>query len=264
MRRRRDELDARCRKPQLRDVLGHLASGQLAALAGFGTLCNLDLDLLGRVEIFRGHTEASRGDLLDLEFERIAFLELDVVLDTVASQPRCERLTHLYGRVAATVLTAFAGVGLAADPVHRHRKGGVRFRRDRAERHGPGGKAPDDILRGLDLFYRYRGALVELELEQPAQRHVALRLVVDDLCVLFEGRIAVVARRVLQLRDRIRGPHMLFATHAECILAAGIERAVQYRVFAERGLVDADRFFRDFEHADAFDIRRRAGEIFFH
>jgi hypothetical protein len=46
MRRRRDEAHARHRVAQLRDVLGHLVTGQLAAFAGLGTLRHLDLQLV--------------------------------------------------------------------------------------------------------------------------------------------------------------------------------------------------------------------------
>ena len=48
VRRRRDQADAGHRVAQLADVLGHLAAGQLAALAGLGALGHLDLDLVGR------------------------------------------------------------------------------------------------------------------------------------------------------------------------------------------------------------------------
>ena len=89
-----------------------------------------------------------------------------------------------------------------------------------------------------------------------------LGLIVDDLRVLLVRRVAVVARGMLQLCDRVGRPHMLLATHTESILAAGVQRVFQHRVVAEGSCVDADRLFGDFEHADAFDVRGRAGEIF--
>ena len=67
---------------------------------------------------------------------------------------------------------------------------------------------------------------VEPELEQAAQRHVAAALVVDELRVFLVGLVVVGARRVLQLGDRVRRPHVLFAAHAPLVLAAGIEHAV--------------------------------------
>ena len=87
------------------------------------------------------------------------------------------------------------------------------------------------------------------------------RLVVDDLRVFLVSLGRIVAGRMLQLRDRVGRPHVLLAAHPECILAARIERVGEHGVIAERGHVHADRLFGDFEHADAFDIRRGAGEV---
>ncbi len=39
---------------------------------------------------------------------------------------------------------------------------------------------------------------------------------------------------MLQLGDRVRRPHVLFAAHAEGVFAARVERAVQHRIVAER------------------------------
>src|ERR1043165_141575 len=47
-------------------------------------------------------------------------------------------------------LAALAVVPLAADPVHGDRERGVGLARDRAERHGAGREALDDLGRGLD------------------------------------------------------------------------------------------------------------------
>ena len=67
-------------------------AGQMAALAGFGPLGHLDLDLLGTGEVFAGHTEAAGGHLLD---------------GGAALVPQ-----------TLLILAALAGVGLAADAVH--------------------------------------------------------------------------------------------------------------------------------------------------
>ncbi len=67
---------------------------------------------------------------------------------------------------------------------------------------------------------------------------------------------------MLQLGDRVRRPHVLFAAHAERVLAARVQRVRKHRVDAEGGLVDADRLFRHLEHADALDVGGRAGEVF--
>ena len=126
--------------------------------------------------------------------------------------------------------------------------------RDRAERHGAGGEALDDLLGRLDLVDRDRLGRIDPELEQAAQRHVAAALVVDDLRVFLVGVEVVGARAVLQLGDRVGRPHVLFAAHAPGVFAAGVEHAGEHRVVAEGGVVHADRFLGDLEHADAFDL----------
>ncbi len=136
----------------------------------------------------------------------------------------------------------------------------MRLGRDRAEAHRAGGEALDDLRRRLDFVERHRLGR-ELELEQAAQRHHALRLVVDQLRVILVGRVAVRARRVLQLGDRVRRPHVLFAADAVLVFAAGVERVAQHRVVAERELVQAERLLGDLEQADALDVARGAGEV---
>src|SRR5258706_107206 len=61
---------------------------------------------------------------------------------------------------AVGFLAAFAGVGLAADPVHGDRERRMRFARDRAEAHRDGGETLDDVLGRLDLGERHGLALV--------------------------------------------------------------------------------------------------------
>ena len=112
MRRRRDQADAGRRMAHARDRRVDLVAGQLAAFAGLGALRHLDLHHVGVDEIFRRHAEAARGDLLDRRAHRVAV------------RHRLE---------AVGFFAAFAGVRLAADPVHRDRERGVRLARDRAE-----------------------------------------------------------------------------------------------------------------------------------
>ena len=52
-----NEFDAWRGVTQFRDVLGDFVSGQLAAFARLGTLCHLDLYLVGAIEILRRHAE---------------------------------------------------------------------------------------------------------------------------------------------------------------------------------------------------------------
>ena len=138
----------------------------------------------------------------------------------------------------------------------------MRLGRDRAQRHGARGKALDDLFGGLDLVQRDRLGGIDLELEQAAQRHVALALVVDDLGVFLVGVPVVGARAVLQLGDRVGRPHVLFTTGAPGVFTAGIQPVGQHRVGAIGGLVHADGFFGDLEHANALDLAGRAGEVF--
>ena len=138
----------------------------------------------------------------------------------------------------------------------------MRFRGDGAQRHGAGRKALDDVLGGLDFIERDRLGGIELEFEQAPQGQVAAGLVVDELGVFFVAIKIVGAGRMLQFRDGVRRPHVVFAAHAVGILAARVERLGQQGVLAKGQLVQAQRFFRHFEHADAFHARGRAAEVF--
>ncbi|MBK7742911.1 MAG: hypothetical protein IPI40_04150 [Betaproteobacteria bacterium] len=162
--------------------------------------------------------------------------------------------------IAAGVLAAFAGVRLAADAVHRQRQRRVRLGRDRAQAHRAGREAPDDLGRGLDFGQRHRHRRLA-EREQAAQRHLPLRLVVDQRRVLLVRRIAVGPRRVLQLGDRVRRPQVVLAADPVLVFAAGVERAPQERVVAERLPVQPRRLLGDLEQADALDVARGAGEV---
>src|SRR3546814_6202920 len=64
--RRADQRDAGRRVAQPRDELGDLEARKLAALAGLGALCDLDLDLVARAAIFGGYAETAARDLLDV------------------------------------------------------------------------------------------------------------------------------------------------------------------------------------------------------
>ena len=54
---------------------------------------------------------------------------------------------------------------------------------------------------------------------------------------------------------------MRLAAHAEEIFAADFEAVAQHRIIAETVRVAADGFARDLVQPNAFDQRRRAGEI---
>src|SRR5688572_15574819 len=110
------------------DMLVDLVAGQLAALAGLGTLRDLDLDVIGVDQIFGGDAESARGDLLDRRSHGIAVGKRH---ETIA------------------LLAALAGVRATTDPVHGDGERGVRLAADRTEAHGAGGEALDDLARRL-------------------------------------------------------------------------------------------------------------------
>ena len=124
VRRRRDQPDAGGRVAHPGDRLVDLAAGQLPALAGLGALRHLDLQDVGVDQVFGRDAEPARGDLLDRRAHRVAVRQ------------RLEALR---------LLAALAGIGFAADAVHRDRQRRVRLAADRAEAHRAGRKAPDDL-----------------------------------------------------------------------------------------------------------------------
>src|SRR5947208_400947 len=121
----RDQAESGGRVAHLCADLVDLVPGELAAFAGLGSLRHLDLHHVGVDEIFRRHAEAAGGDLLDRRAHGIAVRQ------------RLE---------AVGFLAPFTGVGFAADAVHGDGERGMRFARNRAERHGTGGEATPDAL----------------------------------------------------------------------------------------------------------------------
>ena len=119
--------------PQARDHVIHLVAGKLAAFAGLRALRHLDLQLVGVDQVVRSNAEARRRDLLD------------------RAAPQVSVGIRL---VALFVFATLAGIGLAPDAVHGDGQGLVRFLADRAERHGSGGKALDDLFGRLDFLER--------------------------------------------------------------------------------------------------------------
>ena len=130
VRRRADQANAGGGMAGCADGLVNLVAGQLAAFTGLGALGHLDLHVVGIDEVFGGHAKAARCDLLDRGTHRI---------------PVFQRLEPL------GVFAAFAGVRLAADPVHGQRQRGVRLPRDRAIAHRAGGKALHDFAGRFDF-----------------------------------------------------------------------------------------------------------------
>src|SRR6516165_3259427 len=244
MRWRRNQTDARRRMSHLGDDLVDLVSGQLPAFARLGALGDLDLHHVGIDQIFRGHAEAPGRDLLDRRAHRVAVRQ------------RLE---------AVSLLTALAGIGLAADPVHRDGERGVRLARDRSERHGAGRKAPYGVLCRFDLLDWNRPAAVLLgrfDAEQAADRVEVLRLLVDLPRELPIPVIGIAAHRVLQCRYRGGIPDVFFAAYPERIFAADVKhRSIDQRI-AECVAMSPHGFLGDLAEAHAFDAGGSAGEIF--
>ena len=213
-------------------------------LAGLRALCDLDLELVGVDQVLGGHPEAAGGDLLDGGAHRVPVRERPVTIGELAS---------------------LAGIRPPADPVHRDREVGVGLVRDRPEGHRSGREPLDDGSRGLDFVEGYRAAgLREPELEEPPQGEQAPALLIDEGGELPEGVVALAAHRVLELRDRLRRPHVGLAPDSKRVVAAGIERIAVERGVAPRLLVALHRVGRDLLDADAFHPGRGAREVLVH
>ena len=180
----------------------------MSAFAGLGTLRHLDLHHVGVDEILRGDAESSRCDLLDRGAH------------AVAVRQRLE---------AVGLFAAFAGVGFAADAIHRNRQRGMGLARDRTERHRAGGEALDDLFRGLNFGERHRLALFVLcgfDTKQSAQRQQTLGLFVENFCERLVALLRVAARSVLEQRHRLGSPCVILAARAVRVFATDIERVL--------------------------------------
>src|SRR5680860_549758 len=188
VRRRRDQRHARRRVAQAGDVGVDLVARKLSALARLGALGDLDLDLVGVDEVLDRHPEATGGDLLDGRAPLVV--------------------------EAGAVLAALAGVRLAAAPAHRAREPLVGLRRQRAEAHPAALEALDDLRGGLDLLEWDRLDALVGEAQQPAQRRVLDRDVVDVGLEALVGLRLLAARGVLEVGDRLRVPAVELAAAA--------------------------------------------------
>ncbi len=183
------------------DPRPHLVAGQLATLAGLGALRHLDLQVVGVDEVFGGDAEPAARDLLDRGPARRVVEPLDV-------------------------FAALAGVGLAAQPVHRDREGLVRLRRDRAVGHRAGGEPPDDRADRLDLVERHRRPVAGAQPEQPAQRAGLGGQLVHRGRVAGEDVLPPAAGGVLEQEHRLGVEQVQLALAAPLVFAADVEPAV--------------------------------------
>ena len=237
VRRWRDEGDARLRSPETRDLLAHLVCRDLASLARFRALRDLDLELVREHGVLGRHAEASRRDLLD---PRVA----------VVPEP---------GRV----LAALTRVRACAEAVQRDRDRLVRLRRERAVRHGTAGEPADDGLGRLDLVQRYRSSRGN-ELEQIAR--LERSTVVDErgeavvevgATVAHRGSQRVRARhRLLQRRHDVRVGRVRLAALAEL----DVPRVLELRSRSVRRLEPLERLPLEPLEPRAADRRGRSRE----
>ena len=173
--RRRDQGHAGHRVTQLGDLGRHLVTGQLAPFAGLGPLSHLDLHHVGVHQVVGGDAKAPRCHLLDARI--------------------------LLGAEALGILAAFTRVALAAEPVHGHRQRLVGFRAQRADGHGGGVEAGEQLGSRLHLLQRHR--IVDLlQGEQIAQG--GDRALVHQAGVLLVIGIVAGAHRHLQGLHHVR------------------------------------------------------------
>ena len=239
VRRRRDQRHAWGGVTDTGDEIVDLVSGKLAALARFCALGDLDLKFLCVREVFRRNAETSGSDLLDC-----------------AGKADFAWLRHITRRIFA----AFTGVAHAAEFVHGAGDRGVSFRADRAVGHCARHETLDNFGCAFDFLKRNRRGLFEFE--ESAQSADAVLALVDELGVLFEFAVVVVADRLLKQSDGLRSPQMALAVLAELVLTAGGEQIGLSERFAAGGVHAESDFVFNLLQTDAADTGGGSGEVF--
>ena len=209
----------------------------MSALAGFRSLCHLDLDFDRAVQVRARNAKATGSDLFDCAV--------------------------VFRSVAGNVFTAFAGVGLAADAVHGFGHCLMRFLRDGAVGHRACFEPLYNALHRLDLFDRNR-RLLRHELCQAAQR-VRTLFVINELRVLAEHFIVSGTNRPLQRDDRLRIVHMVFLvpSASELMEADRVKRCIDAKAQRIKRVIVAERdSFLDFTNPDTADTTDRSRKIF--
>ena len=242
MRRRRNQSHAGNGMPQTRDHVIHLVAGKLTAFPGFRALRHLDLQLRCVDQVIRSHAEARRGYLLDRAAPPVS---VGVPLVTLF------------------VFATLAGIRHSADPVHGDSQSLVRLLADRAERHGPGGKALHDLFGRLH-FLDGNGLFGLLDLHQAAQRRHVLALLVNQFGVLLESGKARLPHRMLQLADGQRIQQVIFAVDAVVIASSDRKFGIGFGKREEGKLMLHLGFARQHTQADSLQTRSRAREIGIH
>ena len=192
MRWRRYQANARRGMAHPGNGLVDLVPRKLTALPRLRALGHLDLNLVCIDEILGADAEAPRGNLLDRRTRRVAIGERHEALGFLAS---------------------LAAVGACAKAVHGNGERGVGFVGERPEGHRTGCESLDDGARGLDFLDGQR-LVSQPQLEQSAQIHRPVAVLVDEPRVLEVLLEVVSAHCVLQQGNGLRRPHMLLA--AQC------------------------------------------------
>ena len=178
---------------QLTDVVGDLTAGKLSPLAWFRTLGHFNLHLVGRDKVFGGDAKAARCHLFNFGTKTVAGQQGVVRLHLSRANYGGQGLTFSQGlalhlvAVAALVFTPLACIGLSTDAIHGHRKRGVGLGGYGTQRHRAGCKTLNNLGGRLHLVNGNGLRGIDLEFKKPSQRHVASRLIVNDLGVLFVG-----------------------------------------------------------------------------
>ena len=163
----------------------------MSALARLSALGHFNLHLIGRDKVFGGDTKAARSHLFNFGTKTVAGQQGVVRLHLSRANHRGQGLTFSQGlalhlvAVAALVFTPLARIGLSTDTIHGHRKRGVGLGGYGTQRHRAGCKTLNNLGGGLHLINGDGLRGDHLEFKKPSQRHVASRLVVNNLGVLF-------------------------------------------------------------------------------
>ena len=90
---------------------------------------------------------------------------------------------------------------------------------------------------------------------------MATALIINDLRVLFIRVPVVGPCRMLQLGNRIRGPHMRLTPDTPGILATRLQHFGQDRIITKGQLMGANGLLGNFKDTNALDLAGRAREI---
>ena len=241
MRRRRDQADAGRGLTDLSDPGVDLLAGQVPALARFGALSHLDLDLEGAAQVAARHAKARTRHLLDRG-----------VLGVAVGQRR----------LAPRVLAALAGVGTAVQSVHGDGHALVCLLADGAIRHGTGVEAANDVERRLHFVKGDRRAAAGIKVEQVAQAHSTAGAMQTG-AVLLKGVVTVLTAGGLQQIDGLGVDQVILAAQRAPLGQAQRRQLIGSRALknGERGVVALVLFVLNVFDTHTAHTAHRAGKV---